>query len=415
MINALKIKRIRKALLFTLLMMVVYCIGRSLIVPGITPVKGATTGVFGIFSMLTGGSLETFSLFSLGVGPMITASIVTEMLSMDVIPALKELKEEGQKGRQKINKINQYLGFALALLQAFSMVRLFDKQYGVLVDPSVSNYLFIMLVMASGSMILSWIGSQITAYGVGNGMSVIILFGILVGLPNTIQAAYASIMTLFENPVYNYIAFGVYCLILLLIVYVITLISTGVRKIMISYSGRKLSNGMNMTYLPIKPNTTSVLPLILANSVMTAPLILISYFNYGLYEKLSNTISIGTPWGTVLLAVLIVLLGLFYGMLVLDPEKLASDLAKNNGFIPGIRPGKETRQYLTTTINNTLLVGILGLLLLVIIPYVLVLAFKLPSSISFGGTSLILVVAIVSEIISTIESNVKDGKYKEWF
>lgn len=413
------VPRIRRAMLFTLLMMLIYCYGRTLIIPGVSAdalVEGAGgLSVFAVFSLLTGGSLETFSLFSLGVSPAITASIVTELLSNDVIPYLSNLKEEGEKGRKKIQKINKYLGFLLALLQSYSMIRLFDLQYGVLENNSVTSYIYIMIIMAGGSLLLSWIGNLITEYGLGNGLSLIILFGILLSLPSTIVSAYTAIMGLFENDVLKYVAFAIYILILLLIVFAVVYISTGERRIKVTYGGRKLVTGSQFTHIPIKPSTTSVLPLILANSVMTVPLIILSYIKYDWYEKLTPIISIGTPWGTVLLVVLMLLLGLFYGNLVLDPEEISKNLAKNGGYIPSVKPGKETVKYLSKTINHVLLVGIIGLIILVAVPYVLTLAFGLPSSISFGGTSVILIVSIVSELITTLEANLKRGKYKEWF
>ena len=414
MINAFKIKRVRKAFLFTLAMMLVYCIGRNLVIPGInTDNFSSEFSMLSILSLLTGGSLETFSLFSLGVGPLITASIITELLSNDIIPYLKELKEQGQKGRKKLSRINQRIGFVLALLQSYSLVKLFNVKYGI-IDNNVTSYIFVMVVMTAGCLLLGWIGSQITSYGIGNGLSTIILFGILVNLPNQLMTSYNSITQLAKTTTLGYVYFGIYVLILLLIMLAITWLSTGVRKIKIAYSGQKLNTGSQFTYLPIKPNTTSVLPLILANSVMTAPLIIVSYFSYSLYQKLESTIGLGTPIGTMILAVLLVLLGLFYGSLVLNPEDMDKNLSKNGGYIPGVRPGVETRKYLSSVINNTLLVGIIGLLFLVITPYILTLVFNIPSNITFGGTSFILIVAIITEIINTIETNVIESKYKEW-
>lgn len=411
------VKRIRRATLFTILMMFVYCYGRTLIIPGISTenISDSSLSIFTILSLMTGGSLETFSLFSLGVGPAITASIVTELLSNDVVPYLKELKESGEKGRKKISRINSYLGFVLALFQGYSMTRLFDINYGILADNSIQNYLYIIVIMACGSALLVWIGNRITEYGLGNGMSMIILFGILVSIPSMFVSAYNAISTLVTNPTMKWLAFAGYIIVLLLIVFAVVFVSTGERIIKVAYAGRKLANGSQFHNLPIKPNSTSVLPLILANSVMTVPLIILSYVNYDLYEKLNSTIAIGTPWGTFILAVLMLLLGLFYGSLILDPEEIGKNIAKNGGYIIGYKPGKETTKYLSKTISNTLLVGIIGLIILVIVPYILTLVFKLPSSISFGGTSVILIVSIVAELINTLEANLASGKYKEWF
>jgi preprotein translocase subunit SecY len=417
MLKAFKVPRIRKAILFTIVIMAVYTLGRTLVIPGISSdysAEGGSISAFTILSLLTGGSLETFSLFSLGVSPQITASIVVELLSNDVIKPLSDLKQEGPKGRKKLNKINQYFGFVLGLLQSYSMVRLFDLQYGILENNSITTYLYIMVVMASGSALLAWLGSQITSKGVGNGLSMIILFGILISFPSTIISAYSGITSLISNTTLAITLFVVYILILLFIMFAVVYMSTGVRKISVQYSGKKLSNGSQFTHLPIKPNSTSVLPLILANAVMSVPLVLVSYFNYPLYEKLTETIGLGTPWGTVLLAVLMLLLGMFYAFTVLNPEEIAKNLNKNGGYIPNQRPGKETVKYLSGVIKNTTLVGILGLMILVLIPYVMTLVFKLPASISFGGTSMILIVGIISDVVSNIEANLAAGKYTEW-
>ncbi len=413
--NFLKVKRIRNAILFTLGMMVVYCIGRNLIIPGVNVLGIEGVSALTIFSMFTGGSFETFSLFSLGIGPSITASIIVELLSLDIIPYFTELKEDGNRGRKKLAKITQIIGFVLAIIQSYSMVRLFDIQYSVLADNSVTSYIYTIILMTAGSLLLYWMGNLITEYGVGNGVSTIILFGILTGIPSTLRSSYTALSTFTENNVLNYVLFAIYIIVLLAIIYIITLMSTGVRKINISF-GRKLANGQKFTYLPIKVNTTSVMPLIFANALMTSPLIIISYINRDLYLKLSEMFAIGQPLGTFVLALFMFLMGLFYvNVVVLNPDEILKNITKNGGFIPGVKTGKPMKEYLSRVINQTTLVGIIGLILLIIIPYALVWIFKLPTSISFGGTSLILIVSIVADIISTMEANVKSSKYKEWF
>ena len=415
MFKFLKVEKIRKALLFTALIMAVYVIGRNLLIPGINILDGYSgNNPISLLSSLTGGSFETFSLFSLGIGPSITASIIVQLLSMDVLPYFSKLQEEGTKGRKKLQKITQLISVVLAFLQSYSMIRLFDIQYRVLSDNSAMSYIYIMIVMTAGSMILYWLGNLITEYGVGDGTSVIILLGILVGLPTTLKNSYSSIMSFTENSTTNYVLFGLYILALLVITYLIVFISTGVRKINITY-GRKLANGDKFTHLPIKVNTASVMPLIFANALITSPLIILSYINQGLYLKLSEKVSSETPLGLVILCVLMLIMGLFYVIISLDPEKIAKNLSKNGGYINGIRPGKETVSYVTQVATNTSLIGILGLILLLVIPQVLSWMFKLPSSISFGGTSLILVVSIMTSILETFEANIKSSKYKEWF
>ena len=415
MTNIFKVKKIRQALLFTVLIMAVYAVGRHLLIPGISLLEGYTgNNSIALLSALTGGSFETFSLFSLGIGPSITASIIVQLLGMDVIPYISNLKDEGTKGRKKLQKITQLLSVVLALLQSYSMIRLFDIQYNVLQDNSVSSYIYIMIIMTAGSMILYWLGNLVTEYGIGDGVSFIILLGILVGMPTTLKNSYNALLSFTESSVTNYVLFAIYVVLLLAITFVVVYISTGIRKINITY-GRKLANGDKFTHLPVRVNSASVMPLIFANALITSPLIILSYFNQSLYLTLSEKLSTTEPLGLAILVVLMLIMGIFYVLSSFDPEKISKNLAKNGGYIKGIRPDKETVEYITKTIMNTSLVGIVGLLLLIAVPQIIGWIFKLPSTISFGGTSLVLIVSIVTSILETFDANIKNTKYKEWF
>lgn len=419
MTKLFKVKRIRNAVLFTFLMMFIFQIGSFLTVPGVD-VSQLTAGMsslstFSMMNILSGGSLEKFSIFALGVGPYITASIIIELLSNDVIKPLAEWKEDGVKGRKKLNQATKYLGVVLAMLQGITTTVMFNRNYGILTNPGWANYLFIAVMLTAGSMFLIWIGDKITEYGVGSGLSLIIVAGILSSLPSTFASTYAELAASTGSVAKSIALLAVYVLSYLLIILAVVFINSGERKIPIAYSGRKLANGANMTYLPIKPGVASVIPVIFASSVMTVPLMIVSFFNYGAYEKASAAVGLGTPIGLVIYAVLIVLFTYFYADLILNPQEIANQLRKNNGYIPGKHPGKETKDYLSKAIVRTVTVGAVALVILALMPYVLTKLINLSTISAIGGTGAILVVGIALDIVATLESAVASEKYKGWF
>lgn len=418
MLKALSIPRIRKAILFTVLILYVYLIGRALTVPGVN-VKSlyagvSSTPVFTLMNLISGGGLERLSLFSLGVSPIVSASIVIELLSMDVIPTLTEWKKEGTKGQEKLNRVTQYLGVLLAALQAFALVYSFDKQYGVLVDSSPIGYARVCIILTAGTLLLGWLGSKISEYGVGNGTSVIILFGILSGLPSMFTNLYNEIFgRITTTQTQNILLLLAFVLIYILTIFLVIFIDLAIRKIKLQYS-RKLTTGGNLHDFPLKVNLVSVIPVIYASSFMSAPLLILSWFNYSKYQEISTKYGMGTPVGLVIFASLIVLFSFFQAHSTFNSEKFSEDLSKTNAYIPGIRPGKSTTKYMNKVLNYNTVIPALMLLGLSLLPYLLTSVSGISSSSALGGTSVLLISGILLDIIDSIRANIKSGKYKEW-
>lgn len=401
-------KHLQKKIWFTLGVLFVYLIGTSITVPGTNTelMKGMFDGasVFGLLNMMSGGALERMSVFALGVSPYITASIIVQLLSMDVIPALSEMKEDGEKGQAKMDKITRYLGLALCFMQAYSLTYGFDKNYGVLINPSISGYLFTALVLSAGTMFLIWLGDQIDDYGVGNGLSLLIFAGIANGIPSQFMKTWAMTAGTAEgaavaNGVFMFI---LYCIVYLAIIVFVVAMEMAVRRIPVQYAGH--AAGMNMSYIPMKINSASVIPVIFAQSVITVPQMIVSFFNAEVYHKMESFLSLSSWTGLLLYAVLIVAFEFFYTDLMLDPEKMASDLKKANGYIPGVRAGKTTEKYIRKIMNRITVFGTIFLLILAVIPYLLPMITPIPSTISLGGTGLIILVGVAMETIKEIET-----------
>ncbi|MCR5794263.1 MAG: preprotein translocase subunit SecY [Solobacterium sp.] len=412
-------KEIRKKIFFTLAMLLIYRIGASIPVPGVDAAALAAqisdNSLLSMMNLLGGGALERLSVFAMGVGPYITASIIIQLLSMDVIPALTELTKSGQTGRMKIEKITRYLGVVLAFVQAFSLVYGFDKQYQILENAQLSGYLFTATIMCAGTMFLIWIGDKISVNGIGNGLSIIIFAGIVSNMPASFVQVY-SILTggASQGEVFNgVLLFVLYCLLYLAIIVFVIIMETAVRKIPIQYTNSSnIRGGSDITYLPLKINSASVIPVIFAGSVMTAPQIIISFFNHDLYTKLNNVLSLNKPVGLCLYAVLTVLFTFFYTDLQVDPEKVAENLGKSGAYIPGIRPGNETKRYLHKVVNRITVLGALFLMIVAVIPYLLPMFTSLPASTGIGGTGIIIVVGVAMETVAQLKGQLTQKQYR---
>ncbi len=411
-------KDIVKRILFTVGIMCLYRLGSTLSVPGVdtslmTAIMGSSS-VYTIMNLIGGGSLERMSLFALGVSPYITASIIIELLSMDVIPAFSEWRKNGNSGRVKLSHATKYLGLVLAVLQAVGIVRGFDRQYGVLINPSVSSYLFVITLMIAGTEILCWLGDQITVHGIGNGLSMIIFAGIVSGLPAQFANAFSTLTSNAGSAVAGGVRFAVYCVIYLLLVLAVVIFSGSERRIPIMYSTRtSVYGGSQMSYLPFRIDSASVIPVIFASSVITAPQIICSFINYDAYEKMASVLSLGKPLGLILYAALTFWFTFFYTDLIMDPDDIADNLKKNGGFIPNVRPGKDTTAYISGVLHRITVFGAAGLTILAVIPYLLPMLIKsLPSTMGIGGTSVILIVGIALETIKMIQTATMSDKYK---
>lgn len=417
--NMFKNKEIRKKIFFTLAMLLIYRIGSSIPVPGIDAATLAKqisdNSILSMMNLLGGGALEKMSIFAMGVSPYITASIIIQLLSMDVIPSLTEWAKSGQTGRQKIEKTTRYLGVVLAFVQAFSLVYGFDKQYAILESSALSTYLYVATILCAGTMFLVWIGDRISMKGIGNGISIIIFAGIVSNMPTQFAQIYSILVGGTSNgEVFNgVLQFVLYCVIYLAIVVFVVIMETAVRKIPIQYTNSISNRGgkSNVTFLPFKINSASVIPVIFAQSIMTAPQIVISFFNTDLYQKLQNYLSLTKPFGLALYAVLTILFTFFYTDLQVDPDTVADNLKKSDAYIPGIRPGQDTKKYLHKVLNRITVLGALGLTLVAVIPYLLPMFTSIPASSAIGGTGIIIVVGVVRETIGQLEGQLTQKNY----
>ena len=417
--NMFKNKEIRKKIFFTLAMLLIYRVGSSIPVPGIDASalsdQISDNSILSMMNLLGGGALEKMSIFAMGVSPYITASIIIQLLSMDVIPSLTEWAKSGQTGRQKIEKTTRYLGVVLAFVQAFSLVYGFDKQYDILESNVLSSYLYVATILCAGTMFLVWIGDRISMKGIGNGISIIIFAGIVSNMPTTFSEVYSILVGGTSNgEVFNgVLQFVLYCVIYLAIVVFVVIMETAVRKIPIQYTNSISNRGgkSDVTFLPFKINSASVIPVIFASSIMTAPQIVISFFNTDLYNKLQNYLSLSKPFGLALYAILTILFTFFYTDLQVDPDTVADNLKKSDAYIPGIRPGADTKKYLHKVLNRITVLGALGLTIVAVIPYLLPMFTSIPSSSAIGGTGIIIVVGVVRETIGQLEGQLTQKNY----
>lgn len=413
-----KNKEIRNKILFTLAMLLIYRVGSAIPVPGVDATKLASqisdNSVLSMMNLLGGGALERLSVFAMGVTPYITASIIIQLLSMDFIPALTEMTKSGQTGRMKMEKITRYLGVVLSFVQAYSLVYGFDKQYSLLANSSLSGYLYTATVLTAGTMFLIWLGDRISMKGIGNGLSIIIFAGIVSNMPSQFMQVWNVLAGgTTQGELFNGILqFALFVLLYIIIIVFVIVMETAVRKIPIQYTNSSsYTRGNDVTFLPLKINSASVIPVIFAQSIMTAPQIVISFFNQDLYKTLQTYLSLSSTTGLILYAVLTFLFTFFYTDLQVDPDQVADNLSKSGAYIPGIRPGNETKTYLHKVLNRITVLGAIALVIVATLPYILPMFTSLPSSISIGGTGIIIVVGVAMETIAQLKGQLTTKAY----
>ncbi len=426
--NAFKIKEIRQKLFFTFLMMVVIRIGLQLPVPG---VNGAyfrsffeqnAGGALGFFDAITGGSFASMSLLALGINPYITSSIIMQLLTI-AIPKLEEMQKDGEDGRKKIAAITRYVTVALALIQGTAMSVGFGRQ-GLLVNYNAMSIITAVAAMTAGSAFLMWIGERITEKGVGNGISIVLVINIISRLPEDLKKLFEQFV---KGKPFATQALAVVIILAIIIAMVVMVIflNGGTRKIPVQYAqkvqGRKMVGGQSSS-IPLKVNTAGVIPIIFAQSLMQFPLIICSFVGYqgtgfwgevlaGLNsENWCNTQKPLYSIGLLLYIVLVIFFAYFYTSITFNPLMVADNMKKQGGFIPGIRPGKPTSDYLTKVLNYLIFIGAVGLTIIGVLPFVFNGLFK--ASVSFGGTSLIIIVSVVLETMKQIESQMLVRNYK---
>lgn len=413
---------LRRKVVFTLGILFVFRLGAGIVIPYIdtSAITSAATssGIFGIMNMLGGGTLEKFSLFSLGVSPYITSSIIIELLSMDVIPALAQWNKEGNTGKKKKDKVTRVLTLALAIIQGGSLTYAFDKGYSILASSSIWTYVYVVIVMAAGSMFTMWLGDQITIKGVGNGTSLLIFTGIVANLPNSFISSFKSMVTFGSAyKTATSLAWYILFVIVYLAIVVFVVFEEGaIRKIPIIYATntQTVMYTKESTNLPIKINSSSVIPVIFAASVLAAPRTIISFMkSTSTTQMIDNILNYQKPIGFVLYIVMIILFTFFYSNLQIDAKKISEDLKKSGGAIPGVRTGDDTKKYIGTVLNRVTVVGSLFLAIIASIPIIAPEIWKMTSNnaLSLGGTGLIIVTGVALETVRAIKSMLTRREY----
>lgn len=415
-VDFLKSKEIRKKILFTLVILFIFRLGSAIPAPGIndTVITLSANSLLTMMSLLGGGSIEQMSIFSLGVGPYITASIIVQLLSMDIIPALSEMAKSGKKGRQQMDRITRYVGVVLALVQGYFIVQLLQSQYNIVENPGFVSYLYISIIFTAGTMFLLWLADEITTKGIGNGVSVIIFAGIVADMPNNFQLVYQTFVG--ENATSNLgiPGFIIYCLMFVAIIVLVVLMQTAERRIPIqqSTSHRLNKSKGDLNHLPLKINSASVIPVIFASALIQAPQIIASWVNADAYNFLSKLFDFTNPLFLVFYALLIILFTFFYTNLTVDPGKMADDLGKQGQYIPGVRPGSETKDYVSKVLNRITCLGAILLTFIALLPYVISNLTGLSQRAALGGTGIIIVVGVAMDTIKELKGQLTKKQYK---
>ena len=427
--NAFKVKELRTKILYTFMMLVVIRFGSQLPIPGIETSFFAnwfakqTTDVFGFFNAMTGGSFSSMSIFALIITPYITSSIIIQLLTI-AIPKLEELQKDGEDGRKKIQEYTRYTTVGLALIESSAMAIGFGRQ-GLLIDYNAWNIIIAIVTMTTGSALLMWIGEQITEKGVGNGISIVLLFNILSSVPDDIKTLYYRFI--FGQTVTKMIfSVVMIALIILAMVVFVIVLNDAERRIPVQYSkkmvGRKMVGGQTSN-IPLKINTAGVMPVIFASSIMSFPVVISQFFTIDPNSIGSKILMVLNPgsWcrpeypiysiGLVIYIALLIMFAYFYTSITFNPLEVANNMKKQGGFIPGIRPGKPTSDYLNKILNYIVFIGACGLIVIAVVP-ILASGLLNVSRISFSGTSLIIIVGVVLETIKAVESQMLVRYYK---
>ena len=432
--NAFKIKDIRKRVIFTFLMLIVIRVGSQLPIPGVDSQVFAnwfasqTADGMNFFDAITGGSFYNFSVFALNITPYITSSIIMQLLTI-AIPKLEEMQRDGEEGRKKIAEFTRYLTVVLAFVEAVAMT-IGLKRGGYLEFNegfnSVLGIIMVVMTLVAGSAVLMWIGERITENGIGNGISIVLLFNIISSLPEDVNTLYTRFLRNSKN-IGSAVTIFIIMLVIAFAMIVFTIIlQDGERRIPVQYSkkmvGRKMVGGQS-SHIPLKVNTAGVIPVIFASSIMSFPVVIAQFFHPD-YTTIGGKILMvlnssswfrpETPWysvGMLIYIVLIVLFAYFYTSITFNPLEVANNMKKSGGFIPGIRPGKPTSDYLNNILNYIIFIGAVGLIIISVIP-IMVSGLFTVSRLSFMGTSLIIIVNVILETIKAIESQMVVRNYK---
>ena len=405
-IFAPKNKEIRKRILFTLAVLFVFRLGTAIVIPGVNISSINNLGFLELLDVMGGGALSNVSIFALGVSPYITASIIIQLLEMDIVPYLAELSKQGGTGRAKLNQITRITGIVLAFIQGYMFSFTYLKGHAVM------EYMLFSLVLTAGTCFVMWMADQITSKGVGNGTSMIIMAGIVAGLPNMFKSAWT---TFTGSSNLGILLFVLYVLVYVALIIGIIYVETSERRIPIQYSNK--TTGMytkNQNYIPFKLNSAGVMPVIFASALVSIPGVIAGFINkQGFTNFVDKWLKMSTGTGFLLYIVFIFAFSYFYTFLQIKPKEMAENLNKNGGYIPGVRPGTETVNYVNKVLKNLTVVGALSLAFLAALPIIFGIVTKLSGNISIGGTGMLIVIGVCLETYKQIESKLVSHTYKK--
>ena len=412
--DAFKVKEIRSKIFFTIFILFVFRLGTHITVPGVDASRLQSISDLPFLNMLdlvSGSAMQRFSIFSMGVSPYITASIIIQLMQMDIVPKFVEWSKQGEVGRRKLNQATRYLTLVLGFVQSLALTAGFNMwtEYGFVPNPNAQTFILIGIILTTGTMVVTWLGEQITEKGIGNGVSMIIFAGIISRVPVDIKGLIEDYFINIESSrIWQSAIFMVVLVIaVLLIVTFVTFFQQAERKLPIQYT-KRVVGAPTSSYLPLKVNAAGVIPVIFASSMITTPNAIIQAFGGSLggkpwFETIQTLFNYNTVPGAILYTTLIVAFTFFYAFVQVNPEKLAENLQKQGSYIPSVRPGKGTEDYVSGVLMRLSTVGALYLGLVAILPIIAQMLWNLPESIGLGGTSLLIVVGVALETAKQLE------------
>lgn len=404
-------KDLRLRILFTLGALMIFVIGAGVQVPGTADVT-VNLGFLELINVMGGGALKQFSIFGLGVMPYITASIIVQLLQMDIFPYFSELKDEGPVGRQKLNQITRYMGIIFAFIEGFAFAYAFLGS-----GKTTMDYMYVATILTAGTAFLLWLGDQVTQKGIGNGISLIILAGIVATMPSMFITAFKELITKGEFALWlGILLFVLFVIVYFLIIVGVIFVELAERKIPIQYANKSTSAYGNQSFMPIKVNTAGVMPVIFASSLLAIPATIAQLVkNEKFINFVNNYLTYTKPVGFIIFVALIFFFAYFYTYIQLKPEDLAKNLKENGGFIPGVRPGKDTEKYISNVLSKLTIIGGVFLVIIAGLPIIFSSLSGLSSAVTIGGTSLLIVVGVALETYKQLEGSLVSRNYKKGY
>ena len=404
-------KDLRLRILFTLGALMIFVIGTGVQVPGTADVT-VNLGFLELINVMGGGALKQFSIFGLGAMPYITASIIVQLLQMDIFPYFSELKDEGPVGRQKLNQITRYMGIIFAFIEGFAFAYAFLGS-----GKTTMDYMYVATILTAGTAFLLWLGDQVTQKGIGNGISLIILAGIVSTMPSMFITAFKELITKGEFALWlGILLFVLFVIVYFLIIVGVIFVELAERKIPIQYANKSTSAYGNQSFMPIKVNTAGVMPVIFASSLLAIPATIAQLVkNEKFINFVNNYLTYTKPVGFIIFVALIFFFAYFYTYIQLKPEDLAKNLKENGGFIPGVRPGKDTEKYISNVLSKLTIIGGVFLVIIAGLPIIFSSLSGLSSAVTIGGTSLLIVVGVALETYKQLEGSLVSRNYKKGY